>query len=403
MSLRGDALRQRFDALTHWLETNQRFWRPRPFVDPHPAWANEEAGWSEWLLNREPGELSQLEAGVTLAGEPVGMRDLTLESVALTELPSSEHHALALDPCARGLKLRKRLQIDALASRVVAEWGSSVPLHVSDWCSGKGHLGRTIAEALAAPLSLIERDARLCADGHRLAESAGLRCTVHQVDVLADEAPLSLARGGVFVALHACGRLGVRGLEVALASAQELIVFAPCCYHRGYFAAPYLGLSERARAGGLHFDHSGLRLATLDEGIGSARGRRERHKEQAWRLAFDSFLRDVHGRVHYTAMGSIPKRVVRGAFGDFMKAMALKAGVSGPRQSSLAEWEARGLKRAHGARALGALRSIFRRPIEVWLALDRALMLEEAGMGISLHVFCAQRVSPRNLAIVARR
>ena len=49
------------------------------------------------------------------------------------------------------------------------------------------------------------------------------------------------------------------------------------------------------------------------------------------------------------------------------------------------------------------LRSLFRRPLELWLVLDRALYLQEQGFQVTLGTFCAAQLSPRNLLLLAER
>ena len=39
----------------------------------------------------------------------------------------------------------------------------------------------------------------------------------------------------------------------------------------------------------------------------------------------------------------------------------------------------------------------------LWLALDRAMFLQERGYAVALGTFCARAVSPRNLLLRARR
>ena len=54
-------------------------------------------------------------------------------------------------------------------------------------------------------------------------------------------------------------------------------------------------------------------------------------------------------------------------------------------------------------RNLELLRGLFRRPLELWLVLDRALYLEEQGFQVTLGTFCATQLSPRNLLLLAER
>jgi hypothetical protein len=46
---------------------------------------------------------------------------------------------------------------------------------------------------------------------------------------------------------------------------------------------------------------------------------------------------------------------------------------------------------------------VFRRPLELWLVLDRALYLQEQGARVALGEFCAKHLTPRNIFIHAER
>ena len=49
------------------------------------------------------------------------------------------------------------------------------------------------------------------------------------------------------------------------------------------------------------------------------------------------------------------------------------------------------------------VRHLFRRPLEIWLLLDRALFLEEQGYRVEVGTFCPKPTTPRNLLIRAVR
>ena len=49
------------------------------------------------------------------------------------------------------------------------------------------------------------------------------------------------------------------------------------------------------------------------------------------------------------------------------------------------------------------VRHLFRRPLELWLVLDRALFLQEQGYQVELSQFCARELTPRNILIHAEK
>ncbi|WP_244239948.1 methyltransferase, partial [Pseudomonas aeruginosa] len=106
---------------------------------------------------------------------------------------------------------RKWQQIGLFAGRL--QFARPV-VHWLDWCSGKGHLGRLLAHA-GQPLTCLEHDPALVADGQRLSDRLGLSAHHLRQDVLAADCAERLLPGHTPVALHACGELHLRLLRLA--------------------------------------------------------------------------------------------------------------------------------------------------------------------------------------------
>ena len=83
--------------------------------------------------------------------------------------------------------------------------------------------------------------------------------------------------------------------------------------------------------------------------------------------------------------------------------LAEREGVDVPAHQDWAALEAHGWQRQRAVMRLSLVRHVFRRPLEVWLALDRALYLERVGYRVRLAEFCGRELTPRNLLISARR
>jgi len=63
----------------------------------------------------------------------------------------------------------------------------------------------------------------------------------------------------------------------------------------------------------------------------------------------------------------------------------------------------RGEARYAAVARMELVRHLFRRPLELWLTLDRALFLREQGYQVEVGEFCTKRLTPRNLLIRAVR
>jgi len=65
--------------------------------------------------------------------------------------------------------------------------------------------------------------------------------------------------------------------------------------------------------------------------------------------------------------------------------------------------EAHGWQRLAEVRNLELVRGLFRRPLELWLVLDRALFLSEPRYRVEVGSFCDPALTPRNLMVLAER
>jgi hypothetical protein len=394
---------QRFDELTGWLSETRGLWAPSPFVQLPAPWEADLPRVSRWLRGLEAAEVARLEAGERLEDMPPAFTSIVDASKRWSAVePLAESRLAAPGPAERNRRInaRKSKQVRALAAVGAAVLSGRSERHIVDWCAGKSHLGRAVATHTAATLTAIEIDAGLCSEGHELAREAGITCRMVNADVHSEAAWRHLTPDVVVMALHACGALAERLIQQSLSRRPSAVVLAPCCYHRGAVAsAP---MSGRGRHHALRLDHSALRLATLDDGVARPSVRARRHSERAYRLAFDLLLREVSGRDAYTPLGQIPRAWFAEPFGQFARRVAERDRRQLPQRWSPDEALAAGTARGQRARSLGAMRAQFRRPLELWLVLDRALRLAEGGYAVSVGTFCSRAVTPRNMAVVAR-
>ena len=220
--------------------------------------------------------------------------------------------------------------------------------------------------------------------------------------MLADDAGTRLTAEHSPVALHACGDLHVRLLRLASAAGCAQLAVAPCCYNR-IAAEHYQALSAPARASTLQLSRDDLRLPLAETVTAGQRMRRQRDLSMARRLAFDLLQRQQRGVDDYLPTPSLPTSWLDKDFASYCRDLADLRGVtvSGP-----VDWPAledAGWQRLAQVRNLELVRGLFRRPLELWLLLDRALFLEEQGYQVRLGTFCAHELTPRNLLLLAER
>jgi len=395
----GDLL-ARFQALDSFLLQHQAFWRPRPFHHLQLPWETELAELATWLRSRSLEQAEASDNSPFTLSAPAPYPDLARQAQALSQL--GEIPSLDSPPRAHTLSVdvpgRKLAQIQAFASHLQFR---QRPAHWLDWCSGKGHLGRWLTQD-DQYLTCLEYDLALIESGSALSKRLGLAAAHLQQDVLADDCDERLTKEHTPVALHACGDLHVRLLQLASRNGCPQLAVAPCCYNR-IAGLHYQPLSMAAQGSSLQLSRDDLGLPLSETVTAGARVRRQRNQSMAWRLAFDLLQRQLRGIDEYLPTPSLPSDWFSKPFAHFCHDLAKLRDVPLPGEQGWSALEARGWQRLAEVRNLELLRNLFRRPLELWLLLDRALYLQEQGYHVKLGTFCDYQLSPRNLLLLAER
>ena len=395
--LHSHHLSTRFKALDQFLIEHQQLWKPRPFTTLQLAW---ETTHPELATHLRQCSLADAEADSAADRLPAPFPQLAeqaqklaaLGSLPQTDLPPAAHR---LDVAVPG---RKGRQIEACPTPLAFR---EPPRQWLDWCSGKGHLGRRLLQS-GQQLTCLEYDAELVAAGQALSAHHHLPAQhVHQ-DVMASDSARHLAGDKSVVALHACGDLHVRLMQLASQQGCRQLAVAPCCYNR--IAAPqYQALSTAAQASSLQLSLDDLGLPLSETVTAGARVRRQRDTSMARRLGFDLLQRQQRQSSEYLPTPSLPVAWLEKPFEQYCRDLADLKQMPLTGNPDWAALELAGWQRLAEVRNLERVRNLFRRPLELWLVLDRALFLEEQGYAVRLGLFCDYPLTPRNLLILAER
>ncbi|UQS14507.1 methyltransferase [Pseudomonas sp. HS6] len=399
--LTGEELLARFTALDTFLTAHQALWKPRPFTHLQLPWEASYPELSAWLRGRSLEDAENVHnhpAELLDAPEPfASLAASSLELSAVGELPThslkAAGHRLNVD-----VPGRKWEQIEAFASRLSF---ASQPKHWLDWCSGKGHLGRRLLGA-DQQLTCLEYDPALVASGQALSQRHHLHALHVEQDVLAADTALLLNSEHTPVALHACGDLHVRLMQLASATGCRQLAIAPCCYNR-ISRTEYQALSCAGSRSALQLSLEDLSLPMSETVTAGARVRRQRDTSMSRRLAFDLLQRQVRGVDEYLPTPSLPSAWLEKPFADFCRDLAALKELSTIGEQDWPSLKAAGWQRLAEVRNLELLRGLFRRPLELWLNLDRALFLTEQGYVVRLGTFCEAPLTPRNFLLLAER
>ncbi|MQA56193.1 methyltransferase [Pseudomonas piscis] len=398
--LQGPALLNRFQALDAFLLEHQGLWRPRPFQHLQLPWEARYPELAQWLRQRSLADAETAHNHPEQLDAPAPFAQLAAQSRALAELAELPANDLPAMRARLNVDVpgRKWQQIEAFAARLQFD---QAPAHWLDWCSGKGHLGRRLLQP-GQCLTCLEYDPALVASGEQLSRHHGLAASHVQQDVLADTVAAQLAAGHSPVALHACGDLHVRLMQLASQAGCRQLAIAPCCYNRTS-ASQYQGLSTAGQASVLQLSLDDLGLPMSETVTAGARVRRQRDQSMAWRLGFDLLQRQLRGVDDYLPTPSLPSHWLDKPFAEYCRDLAALKELPTIGVQDWPALEAAGWQRLAQVRNLELLRGLFRRPLELWLVLDRALFLQQQGYQVRLGTFCPAHLTPRNLLLLAQR
>jgi len=381
----------------HWL------WREVPFKEPQLSWYDRHPHWRNILRDIDDSMLETLAADPVLlsvfAREDLGIRlPDYLDYFLQDDFPTSDSFDVP-----DGVKPRKWEQVERFVS-AREQLSDDTDRRLVEWCAGKGHLSRRLLERdCSREVIALERDPELIRHGAQLAADQGLTIRFERQDVLAASVARFCSGDSSHVALHACGHLHISMLRHCCTGRVAQVDLVPCCYHQAD-DNPYQPLSDFVRRNTrLCLDYEALKLAVQETVNAAPNARRNRRRLQQWRLGFDSLLRAYCAYQDYLPVPSMSSSEAGEDFQGFCQRAATIKGIVLPDGIDYAHMGQLGRKRFAQVSREDLVRQLFRRPLELWLAYDRCIYLEEQGYEVSLRGFCPRQVTPRNLWIHARR
>lgn len=389
-------LATQFQQLDNYLCHFRQLWQFTPFVEDDYPWRTSYPSLADWL-DEQPEQsirLWQAHPEQLIHDCSAYLPGLRL-SDELVPIPHQDTSVDAPFWLKTGIKGRKWQQISAFSGLITAK---SQP--IVEWCAGKGHLGRLLAWQDGCEVLSLEWQEELCQQGQVIAEKLELRQKFHCLDVLTQSSFRYLQQAQQVVALHACGQLHITMLEQAVENKVQEIRLCPCCYQL-IPQAEYHPLSQLAQKSELRLSRQDLRLAVQETVTAHQRERDKRQVERRYRQIFDIWQRRHLVQNQYLSIPSAPDSLFRQPPLAFCRWAAQQKGMQFDGQHLLHELTQMAEHRLRQVEKMELIQQLFRRHLELWLALDRCLYLQENGYQTSLSTFCEREVTPRNLVIMA--
>ncbi|AXT70486.1 methyltransferase [Vibrio sp. dhg] len=392
----------RFQFINDCLIDNQSLWRFDPFqssIHPVLPWQEQYPDLCQWLASLSPLEIERLKAKPEEA-----LAEISAYLPVLKLL--SEHTHLETVPL-KGLDLDRGLDSGVPGRKleqIVAMGEAAIQSHYGEewleWCSGKGYLGRILTTQTDQPVTSFEYQQSLCDSGQSAANEHQWKMTFIQGDAFDAKAKAVFKPTQHAVALHACGDLHVRLLQYGCEAGVSAMTISPCCYHL-IQGETYQPLSEIAQHSTLVLSKQELRIPLQQTVTGGERVRRHRQQEMIFRLGFDLITRQVLGIEEYQPVPSIRKSQLSEGFEAFCLWAAEQKAIDISQSIDFNKFETLAEQRFWHMERMSLVQLVFQRPLELWLALDKVLYLEQRGYRASLSEFCAKTVTPRNILICA--
>ncbi|WP_256382994.1 methyltransferase [Photobacterium toruni] len=386
----------RLDAL---LVKNRHFWQFMPFAERGFVW-QQNLPFCQWLMALDDDQLQML--GNDIYALTAALMPWIEDAEELTqftnEIPPLVRTNISIPQgFDNGVPGRKWQQITAF-NEVLPSLG--IPW--LEWCAGKGYLGRVLAISHQQPVTSLEWQQQLCVDGRDAAKQLGLNINFIHADAFSADSDNAINCQQHAVALHACGDLHVSLLQRVVAKKGAAVSISPCCYHL-IRQAHYQPISAVAKTSALVLSKHDLRLPLQETVTAGNRVKQLRFVEVSFRLGFDLLQRELSQTDNYLSVPNVQKALLTQGFEAFCRWAAAKRGVSLPADIDFDKWQQLGDKRFRITERMELVRQLFRRPLEIWLALDRACFLEEQGYEVVIGTFCDRPITPRNLLIHAER
>lgn len=383
-----------FEPLDNWLAEFKPLWDIESFAELDWPWRTHCPELCEWLTQQPNVPTPEAVQNALQEFWPEFRAEPNCDWLC-----STDAQALPTPPSyfSQGIKGRKWDQITAF-SRMAHPISPAL-----EWCAGKGHLGKVLAYQHQVQVHSLEWQQSLCDAGQKQAEDLSIDQTFTCTDVLKGEGAQPLSKANSAVALHACGDLHRVLIEQAIEAGLQSIQLSPCCYHLTKEAL-YTPLSKQGQNANVQLSRNNLKLAVKEVATAGAREQLLKQKELTYRLGFDGWQRKARGVDHYLNVPSCAKSLLNEGFEAFCDwAMTQKQLTHLKGTLPTAGFEQVGNERAKQVAKIEAITQYFRRPLELWLVLDRGLQLEEAGYQVRVSEFCEASLTPRNLMISALR
>lgn len=281
---------------------------------------------------------------------------------------------------------------------------TDAPTQIIDLCAGMGHMSRLLSGHHQHQCTVVDFDQELLQKGQERLKKHPLTFEPDiqfiKKDVLKDDLSDLFRPQQFSLALHNCGALSVKHLELIKKNPHQHFINVGCCYYKMPVTG-HTNLSAYAQELNLPWTSIALYLSTRAHYQQNINDFETKIQVKKFRYTFHLLLQKMG--VEIKAVGEVPVRLYRGFFSDYALLKLSEHNIS--HNYSVTDLEDffnldQNQNKVWEMILANLIRWQLGRVLETYLILDRALWLEESGIECEVAQIFDEQISPRNLAII---
>ncbi len=394
-----------YTSLRAFLSSYQTIWQDSILQNWPESGQNYPKSWIERLASLETEDLRAFANLIPQNQFGEDLNQLIAKAESHDFLVRTANKELSLADV-QGLTEKKQHEVSRLLA-LIEDQSEGIERAV-DLGGGVGHLARLCIKYFGFSFQSIDRDEKLQEKGRfwlkRTRNFPREKLEFILGNCSADDATLDAHFQGaklLSLGLHTCGSLAVTQMQKSR-DAKALINFG-CCFDKT--SLKDLNLSQLAKLDPIPWNQSSLFLATRSRKALSIKEFTLLRRVNDYRFALDLYLRKEYPEKGFLIAGYAPKALYESDFAtyaqDRLQRLHLRADEDAKLNAFFTSQEIQ--REIFVIFAAHLIRNIFARPLELLIILDRALWLEEAAWKVDIEAVFDRDISPRNLAIIARR
>ncbi|PIP94092.1 MAG: hypothetical protein COW00_16900 [Bdellovibrio sp. CG12_big_fil_rev_8_21_14_0_65_39_13] len=377
----------------------------REILDAYPETLNSyPKAWIEALQQLSPTDLFHFDSRKSEPHRlPNDLQNWWQKLSQLTSFPEIKRPEFTYDDWTWSkVTAKKKHELTKMIS--VVQTLTQSPIQIIDLCAGMGHMSRLLSGHHQHQCTVVDFDEQLLQKGNDRLKKHPMSFEPNvqfiKKDVLKDDLNDLFRPHQFSLALHNCGALSIKHLELIKKNPQHHFINVGCCYYKMPVHG-HTNLSSYAQELNLPWTSIALYLSTRAHYQQDINDFETKIQVKKFRYTFHLLLLSMG--IEIKAVGEVPVRLYRGFFSDYAMLKLTEHKIE--HHFTVTELEGffnhiENQKMVWEMILANLIRWQLGRILETYLILDRALWLEESGVECEVARIFDEQISPRNLAII---